>query len=145
MASELRVDKIIPTTGAPTGGGGGVIQIKYTHIAAAGSNHYNSNSTSWNDSGKDVLITPKFATSKILVSVGVQIYSTSSGSGHAYVGIVRDDSGDLSGTGFPSGVLHHTSCLWQSGGGGQAGNVSFQFQMGIFQLWSFQHNVRIKN
>ena len=62
-----------------------------------------------------------------MVSVGVQIYSTSSGSGHAYVGIVRDDSGDLSGTGFPSGVLHHTSCLWQSGGGGQAGNVSFQF------------------
>ncbi len=127
MASELRVDKIIPTAGAPTGGGGGVIQIKYTHIAAAGSNHYNSNSTSWNDSGKDVLITPKFATSKILVSVGVQVYSTSSGSGHAYIGIVRDDSGDLSGTGHPSGVLHHTSALWQSGGGGQAGNVSFQY------------------
>ena len=31
MASELRVDKIIPTTGAPTGGGGGGIQIQYTH------------------------------------------------------------------------------------------------------------------
>ena len=27
MASELRVDKIIPTTGVPTGGGGGIIQI----------------------------------------------------------------------------------------------------------------------
>ena len=27
MASELRVDKIIPTTGIPTGGGGGVIQV----------------------------------------------------------------------------------------------------------------------
>ena len=27
MTSELRVDKIIPTTGAPTGGGGGVIQV----------------------------------------------------------------------------------------------------------------------
>ena len=28
MASELRVDKIVPTTGVPTGGGGGIIQIK---------------------------------------------------------------------------------------------------------------------
>ena len=27
MSSELRVDKIIPTTGVPTGGGGGIIQI----------------------------------------------------------------------------------------------------------------------
>ena len=28
MSSELRVDKIIPTTGIPTGGGGGIIQVK---------------------------------------------------------------------------------------------------------------------
>ena len=27
MSSELRVDKIIPTSGVPTGGGGGIIQI----------------------------------------------------------------------------------------------------------------------
>ena len=30
MASELRVDRIIPTAGVPTGGGGGIIQIKQT-------------------------------------------------------------------------------------------------------------------
>ncbi len=29
MASELRVDKIVPTTGAPTGGGGGIVQMAY--------------------------------------------------------------------------------------------------------------------
>ena len=28
MASELRVDKIVPTDGVPTGGGGGIIQVK---------------------------------------------------------------------------------------------------------------------
>ena len=28
MSSELRVDRIIPTAGVPTGGGGGIIQIK---------------------------------------------------------------------------------------------------------------------
>ena len=27
MASQLRVDKIVPVDGAPTGGGGGIIQI----------------------------------------------------------------------------------------------------------------------
>ena len=30
MASELRVDKIVPVDGVPTGGGGGIIQIKST-------------------------------------------------------------------------------------------------------------------
>ena len=30
MASELRVDKIIPTSGVPTGGGGGIIQVVST-------------------------------------------------------------------------------------------------------------------
>ena len=27
MASELRVDKIVPTSGVPTGGGGGIVQV----------------------------------------------------------------------------------------------------------------------
>ena len=130
MASELRVDKIVPTDGVAANSGnisygGGIVQVVYTHLPHT-LGQVSSNSTSYYDSGYDVLITPKFATSKILVSVGVQIYSTNS-SHHAYVGIVRDDSGDLSGTGHPAGVLHHTSCLWESSGPGQAGNVSFQY------------------
>ena len=28
MTSQLRVDKIVPVDGAPTGGGGGIIQVK---------------------------------------------------------------------------------------------------------------------
>ena len=28
MASELRVDKIVPTDGVPSGGGGGIVQVK---------------------------------------------------------------------------------------------------------------------
>ena len=27
MSSQLRVDKIVPVDGAPTGGGGGIIQV----------------------------------------------------------------------------------------------------------------------
>ena len=30
MASELRVDKIVPTDGVPTGGGGGIIQVVHS-------------------------------------------------------------------------------------------------------------------
>ena len=30
MASELRVDKIVPVDGVPTGGGGGIVQVKQT-------------------------------------------------------------------------------------------------------------------
>ena len=128
MASELRVDKIVPIDGVAANSGnisygGGVVQVVYTHLPSS-LGQVSSNSTSYYDSGYDVLITPKFATSKILVSVGVQIYATSSAH-HSYVGIVKNDS--VSGSGHPAGVLHHTSCLWESSGPGQAGNVSFQY------------------
>ena len=42
MTSELRVDKIIPTTGAPTYGGGGVIQV----VSVTKTDPYSSTSTS---------------------------------------------------------------------------------------------------
>ena len=130
MASELRVDKIVPTDGVAANSGnvsygGGIVQVVYTHLPSTGG-QYNSNSTNYNDTGYDVLITPKFATSKILVSVGVQIYATNSNY-HSYVGIVRDDIGAPFSGNSHAGVLHHTSCLWESSGPGQAGNVSFQY------------------
>ena len=31
MSSELRVDKIVPVDGVSSGGGGGIIQVKYTY------------------------------------------------------------------------------------------------------------------
>ena len=69
MTSELRVDKIIPTTGAPTGGGGGIVQIKSTHITAS----FQTQSETYTDiTGHSVTITPKFNTSKILIDYRVQ-------------------------------------------------------------------------
>ena len=124
MTSQLRVDKILPVDGAPTGGAGGVVQVQST--TKTDTFQKASGDTFQDVTGLSVSITPKFSTSKILVSVGVQIYSTNS-SYHAYVGIVKNDSGDFSGSGHPAGVLHHTSCLWENSGPGQAGNVSFQY------------------
>ena len=63
MASELRVDKIVPVDGVPTGGGGGIIQVQSTTLSTP----FTSTSTSYADiTGLSVSITPKFSTSKIL-------------------------------------------------------------------------------
>ena len=64
MSSELRVDKIIPTSGVPTGGGGGVIQV----VSFTTQTQVTANAgTTFVDTGVTATITPKFATSKILI------------------------------------------------------------------------------
>tara|TARA_B100000508_G_C11286576_1_gene193133 strand:- start:32 stop:553 length:522 start_codon:yes stop_codon:yes gene_type:complete len=64
MSSELRVDKIIPTTGVPTGGGGGIIQV----VQGTFGNSFSTTSTSLVDQGLTATITPKFSTSKIIAT-----------------------------------------------------------------------------
>ena len=73
MASELRVDRIVPTSGVPSGGGGSIIQVVQStktdiSSATAGFN--------WTDMGLSASITPKFDTSKILVMVEACIGSS---------------------------------------------------------------------
>jgi len=75
MASKLRVDSILPVDGAPTGGGGGIVQVQSTTLTtnvnvtiASG-----ANTTFYDVSGLSVNITPKFNTSKILVMVQMNI------------------------------------------------------------------------
>jgi hypothetical protein len=66
MSSELRVDKIVPVDGVPSGGGGGIVQMKQTVVSV---HTFNTTSTSKVDmTGMTVSITPKFNTSKILIS-----------------------------------------------------------------------------
>ena len=63
MASQLRVDKILPVDGAPTDGGGGIIQV----VQATKNDQFSTASTSLTDvTGMSCTITPKFNTSKIL-------------------------------------------------------------------------------
>ena len=105
---------------------GSIIQVRYNHIPASGSSGYNSNSTSYNDTGHDVLISPRFSNSKVLVSLGVQIYATNSAH-HSYVGIVRDDDIGSGVHNSSNNVLFHASTLWESSGPGQANNISFSY------------------
>ena len=67
MASQLRVDKIVPVDGVPTDGGGGIVQVVYAEDNNADSLGAFSNNGA--DSPVTVMsasITPKFSTSKIL-------------------------------------------------------------------------------
>ena len=66
MASKLRVDSIVPVDGAPTDGGGGIIQV----VQTVKQDQFTTSSTSYVDvTGMSATITPKFSTSKILVMV----------------------------------------------------------------------------
>ena len=89
MASELRVDKIVPTNGAPTGGGGGIVQIVSTHITAA----FTTQSTSYTDiTGHNVTITPKFNTSKILIDYRVSWGHTNGNTASASLRLLRGNT-----------------------------------------------------
>ena len=123
MASQLRVDKILPVDGAPTGGGGGIVQVKCT----TKQDMFDTSSTSYVDvTGLSVSITPKFSTSKILVTVNVfancedasilrlMFDSTPIGNGNSAdtggadnqgFAMVRQDDGNL-GSGYGIQLLH---------------------------------------
>ena len=64
--SQLKVDSIIPTTGVPTGGGGGIVQVKNTTVTDTDTL---SCISSWEDSEITCSITPTSSSSKILISM----------------------------------------------------------------------------
>ena len=66
MSSQLRVDKILPVDGAPTGGGGGIIQVVHATATSEVTQGFSSND--FVTTGLEATITPKFSTSKILVT-----------------------------------------------------------------------------
>ena len=102
MASELRVDRIIPTSGIPSGGGGGIIQIVQTTKTDTAS----ISSSTFADI-LTVSITPKTNTSKFLLIGDIKIgYSNYSAA--VMWKFVRDSTdlfiGDAGGS--------RTSCTW---------------------------------
>ena len=122
MASQLRVDKIVPVDGVHTGGGGCMVQVKCT----TKQDMFSTSSTSFVDiTGLNVSITPKFSTSKMLVTVHVfascedasmlrlMFDSTAVGNGtasdqdanHQGFAMVRQDDGNL-GSGYGIQLLH---------------------------------------
>ena len=82
MSSQLRVDKIVPVDGAPTGGGGGIVQVVMTSSINSGSQFSTGSGTFVDVTGYNCTITPKFNTSKILITSN-PIMLLNNGSGNA--------------------------------------------------------------
>ena len=78
MTSELRVDRIVPVDGVPSGGGGGVVQVavgrRYSEIG-------DTTSTSFMASGLIASMTPRFSTSKFHIHMGGGRLKARAGSG----------------------------------------------------------------
>ena len=72
MASELRVDRIIPVNGVPSGGGGGIIQV--VEVTSDTRTDFSSTASSWTATGFSASITPTRSDSKILVMVSTSMY-----------------------------------------------------------------------
>jgi len=91
MASELRVDRIIPVNGVPTGGGGGIIQIVNTTFGTSLSGTVASRA----DTGLSLSITPTSSSNKILALVDLSDVAKYGGSGtgsYARFWLMRDST-----------------------------------------------------
>ena len=72
MSSKLRVNSILPVDGAPTGGGGGIIQV----VQTVKKESTTIQSTTLVDiAGMSVTITPTSASSKVLISYSIIAYT----------------------------------------------------------------------
>ena len=91
MSSELRVDKIIPVDGVPTSGGGGIVQTVFAENNTIQTFSFNSSSFS-PQTVCSASITPKFNTSKILVSFNCH-YDNNTANQRGYITIYRSIGG----------------------------------------------------
>ncbi len=82
--SQIKVNSIIPVAGVPTGGGGGIIQIKQ----ATTDTEVSTNSQTAADTGLTVSITPTSSSSKVLVLVS-QAYRLRHTAGPSVGGDIR--------------------------------------------------------
>ena len=89
--SQLKVNSIIPVAGVPSGGGGGIIQIKQTFKSDVTSLTNNSSSSYSDISGMSVSITPTSTSSKILVTFVASV-STNSSDRNNSIKLVRDST-----------------------------------------------------
>ena len=120
MSSQLRVDKILPVDGAPSGGGGGIIQVINTIKTDTFSTSANLN-TKETITGLTATITPKFNTSKILIQHTNTACGTRDASTHYELYINRNSTrihtiGTYIGLSVSTDVCFPTMCYMDSPG-----------------------------
>lgn len=90
MASELRVDRIIPVNGVPTGGGGGIVQMVQNSLYGS---TVSTTSTSYQASGLITTITPRKPNSKFYLSLTNGRYIVQNADGMAVAMYVSENGG----------------------------------------------------
>ena len=117
MTSQLRVDKIVPVDGVPSGGGGGIIQVVQTIKTDDDFSTSASLNTKATITGLNATITPKFSTSKVLVMMNLLVGASGDTTGggtilrdSTEIGIA-DASGNRTRNTFGFGVKT-TGSLW---------------------------------
>ena len=85
--SQIKVNSIIPVSGVPTGGGGGIVQI----VNAVATSSMSTTSTSFTDTNLTATITPTSASSKVLVYVSQshRLRNTTANTAGADIRLVR--------------------------------------------------------
>ena len=140
MSSELRVDKIIPVDGVPSDSGsnplyrgaGGVVQVVYAQTRTQQS----TTSTSFIDAtGLFVDITPKFSTSKMLITVST-VGQVSSGRGRFDVHKSTTNS-RLSGHPSDDGTNYSISAF-------EGNNINHSVNFTIMDIAGTTSNIRYK-
>ena len=104
MASELRVDKIIPTDGvaSDSGGnryGGGIVQI----LQHTDSTSYNTSQTSYQQGPQTPTFTLKYPTSKVKVTANFMVYADARSGGYLSAACALYRGSVASGTRITSG------------------------------------------
>ena len=119
MTSQLRVDKIVPVDGVPSGGGGGVIQVVSTEKTDGVFGTTADLQTKATITGLNATITPKFSTSKVLVMMNLLVGASGDTTGGGTILrdstpiAIADASGSRSRNTFGFG-LRSGSALWRT-------------------------------
>ena len=109
--STLKVNNITPTAGVPSGGGGGIIQIKQAFKTDA----FSQSSTSFSDiTGLSVAITPTSSNSQILIMVNIFVSVADACllrllRGSTVIGAGTGNSGGTDNTGFAMARMSATN------------------------------------
>ena len=96
-SATLHTNRILPTGGAPSGGGGGIVQIKSVTHTEFESQSLTGSGNFFDIAGMSVSITPKFNTSKIFVMATVAVACNSANKNN-FIQLRRDSTDIAKGT-----------------------------------------------
>jgi len=124
--SQLKVDSIIPTTGAPTSGGGGIIQIVSTNFTGTWSG--DSGSNTWDTvTDLNTAITPKFSTSKIFIMLFIGSWDSNGSNQRGGIQLLRNSTAICIGDAASSRTRSTVSTVGSNSNTDTNGGISVNF------------------